>query len=519
MNAFLRRLGGLVLGVLGGFDRVRFRGSMRWLCKASGVMHFLSKISLLLKDFPEFARGRTEALREAVEGAALGQGRPVEYLAGSDIDKEARALAIAADDGIEQGLVAVLAVVEPCMTFRVRGNRQAGKLVLRSERGKCLHYYHYYRDARLGWLHTRLQSWFPFTIQVCLNGREWLSRQLDAAGLRYLRRDNCFAWVEDLARAQALADEQLRSDWPALLEGLARRSQPLHGHLLPLEVPYYWSVDESEWASDFLFRRQADLARWMPALVRHGLHVLGSADVLRFLGHKTPAHGGVNGHFAGEVVTDYKRRPEGVRIKHRAKKNWVKLYDKQGTVLRIETVLNSVEGMQSYRAKESEPDGPKAWRRLRKGVADLHRRAQISQQANERYAASLVEADEQTPLKDLAEPVCRPVTWRGRRVRALNPLSGDDARLLEAVARGEFLLNGFRNRDLRGLLFAGASNEAEARRQSAAVTRRLRLLRAHGLIQKVAKTHRYVVSKGGQQIITALLSARAANTAQLLQVA
>jgi len=94
-------------------------------------------------------------------------------------------------------------------------------------------------------------------------------------------------------------------------------------------------------------------------------------------------------------------------------------------------------------------------------------------------------------------------------VRALNPLAAEDAALLEAVRRHEFLLNGLRNRDLRRLWFGeGSVPAAERRRQSAAVTRKLRLLRGHGLIHKVPKTHRYLVSEAGRKAITALLAAR-----------
>jgi hypothetical protein len=519
MRSFLRRFGRFVSNMLHGFDRVRFRGSVRWLARPAGMMSFLWKLQVLLKDFPAFAKDATARLRPALEQAAKEQGRPLEYLASGDIAKEERAREIAERDGIREGLVAVFTSVEPCLTYRVHGVRATGKLALQLERGKCLHYYHYYLDRDLGLLHTRQQTWFPFTNFVWLNGREWLGRQMDRLGLKYERRANCFAWLEDAARAQALMDEQLRTNWTELLEGLARRSNPLHGQLFAMPLHYYWSVEASEWATDALFRSQQDLAKLMPALVRHGMVVLGSADVLRYLGHKLPAHGGVNGHFAGEVTTDFKRRPEGVRLKFQVDKNWIKLYDKQATVLRVETVLNDVEGMKAYRAKENDPDGPKDWRKLRKGVADLHRRAEISHKANERYAEALASVAEPTPLAELSTPVCRPVRWRGRRVRALNPLAEQDASLLQAVSRGEFLINGFRNRDIRPLLHGVAPNKREQRRQAAAVTRHLRLLRAHGLIQKVPKTHRYQLTEQGKKTISALLAARTSNIEELIKAA
>jgi hypothetical protein len=247
--------------------------------------------------------------------------------------------------------------------------------------------------------------------------------------------------------------------------------------------------------------------------------VLHSEDVLRFLGRKLPVTGQLPVNFAGEVVSRLKRRPEGVRVGHRLNRNWIKLYAKQGSVLRVETVINDASDFKVYRAKEGDDAGAKAWRQLRKGVADLHRRAEVSQKANARYLDSLATVAEPQPLGALAAQLCQPVSWQGRRVRALNPLAAGDVALFQAVSRGEFLVNGFRNRDLRGLLWGEAPTEKERRRQSAAVTRQLRLLRAHGVVQKVAKTHRYLVTEKGRTALTALEAARQADTAKLLQAA
>jgi hypothetical protein len=153
-------------------------------------------------------------------------------------------------------------------------------------------------------------------------------------------------------------------------------------------------------------------------------------------------------------------------------------------------------------------------------VADTHRRAQVCQAANERYLTALAAARTPTPLGELTRRVCQPRRWKGQRVRALNPLAAEDAALLGVVARGEFLLNGFRNRDLQRHLFGGAASDPQtARRRSGQVTRKLRLLRAHRLIRKVPRTHRYLLTRHGQQIITALLAARAADTAKLTDAA
>ena len=106
-------------------------------------------------------------------------------------------------------------------------------------------------------------------------------------------------------------------------------------------------------------------------------------------------------------------------------------------------------------------------------------------------------------------------------MRALNPLGEQDAALLLAVNGGEFTLAGFRNKDVRGLLYPASAKRtpSEQQRQSAAVTRLLRLLRGHGLIKKVNKTNRYLLTERGRHAIPALLAARQADTAKLTNAA
>jgi hypothetical protein len=128
--------------------------------------------------------------------------------------------------------------------------------------------------------------------------------------------------------------------------------------------------------------------------------------------------------------------------------------------------------------------------------------------------------EDTAPLGELTADVCRPVTWNGRRVRALHPWSPHDLDLLRAVGRAEFAVNGLRNADLcRALHGAPPQDNAARRRQSAAVTRLIRLLRAHGLVHKRPKSHRYMVSPKGHRIISALLAAHQANAETLSKLA
>lgn len=287
-------------------------------------------------------------------------------------------------------------------------------------------------------------------MHVCANGREWLCRQLQAAGIAFRRSDNCLTHVDDVPAAQELLSAQPWADWQGLLNGLLQRSCPALSELPGRDQPlsYDWSADETEWATDFMFRSSAALAEIYPSLIQHAMTTFSSREVMRFLGRtRLPANGGVYARFQGQVVSDLRERPEGLRIKHRMNHNSIKMYDKQGSVLRIETTINDARDLSVYRKKESDPQGDKTWQRLRKGVVDLPRRAEISQSANTRYGTALAEADAGTPLGKTADLIRRPVIRPTRRYRGLNPLSGPDADLAQLLLRGEFAISGFRNRN------------------------------------------------------------------------
>jgi len=519
MNDFVQRFGQFVIGILYGFDRLRFRGSKRQLCHVSGVMSWLGAMRILLKDYKLWARDTTVSLCKAIEGPAEEAGL-YRYLNSSQDSKEETALALAAEQRRTAGLIAVLGCVEPCQVVQVRGNPKTKLLELRVELAKCKHYYHYYLDPEYGLRYTRLQSWFPFTMHIGLNGRDWLAQQLDRAGIAYRKQDNCFPWIADFAAAQELADQQLTTAWPELLAGWARQDNPLEAGMFACPVPYYWSVETAEYATDIAFAQAADLARLYPRLVQHALSTLQSTDLLRFMGYRVRQDGRPGQELAGEVTTRIKELVEGICVKHHVLENLLKMYDKFALVLRLESLLRDLRHFKVYRTLENDPEGPLAYRRLRQGVADLHQRAEVSRKINDRYAASLATVEDKTPLGELAADLGKRRHSHGRAVRALNPLAAQDMALLEAVSRGEFMISGFRNRDIRGILYApAAAGSPAAKTQAAKVTRLLRLLRDHGLITKIAKTHRYQLTDKGRHALSALLAAHKANTKQLLQAA
>ncbi len=511
MHRFLQRHAQKVIGVLSGFDRLVFRGTLRRIAYTAGLKSLLWDKKILFKDFSGFAQALTARLKEATCREANLRERPIVYLPSSRISKEEEARQIAERDGIEQGLIAILSAVEPCRSFTVYRNRNEKKLEIRSRETKCLHFYHYAMDPFFGFLGARIQSWLPFSIQITVNGREWLSHALDRAGIAYHREGNCFPWIEDVEKAQKLLDHQLRVYLPRQLDRLARMLNPDHGRMFRGDgLSHYWSVHQSEWATDIMFNSPAALAEVYPGLIRYAMTSIGSGEVMRFLGGK------IGTVFQGEIVSDFKNRPVGVRVKHRVGANSVKTYDKAGSILRTETTINDAARLKVYRRKEGDPDGKPDWLPMRKGIADLHRRAEISQATNERYLDTLAAADSSQRVGDLLAKVSRRVKWKGRHARALRPSDPVDLELFQLLASGEFALHGLRNRDVQAVLYPElTSDPKEKRRRGARATRLIRLLRAHRLLKKVPRSHRYQITDRGKEIAAAVVASQEATVQQL----
>jgi hypothetical protein len=522
MTEFISKYAASIAGTLSGFDRLVFRGSLRKISYPFGMEGYLWANQVPLTAFGAHVNEISGRVKEAALRCVLQAGRPVQYLQSSKDNKEEIARSIASKDRITEGPVCALTSVEPCWSFDIYRNRETKKLDLVQRTRKCLYVYQYWQHPVLGWLNARIQTWFPFSIQICMNGRTWLARQMDRAGIGYQQQANCFPWVADWGQAQQLMNAQLQAKWPELLDGIAHLLNPIHEEIFQcFPLQYYWSTYQSEWATDIVFRRPEDLRRLYPLFVHHAMTSFRSPDVLRFLGKNLTASGEVPGRVTAEITSDLKRRQEGVRIKHRYNDNSIKLYDKAytplGSVLRAELTMANPEDFKVYRRPEGEPDAPLAWLRMRKGIADLHRRAEVSQKANQRYLDALASADDSATLLELVSPIEKPVTWNGKRVRALHPFDHQDRLLLEIIGRGEFTINGLRNKDLQTLLYTTKAKSAqEQRRRSSAISRKLRLLRAHHLIRKVPGSHRYHVTSHGHQIITTVMAASKATVNLLI---
>ena len=508
MKTFLSIHQNDIIGHLTFFDRMIFRGHLSGFYPTGAFARFLASQGILLKDFTWYVREVTGIIKNRVLRIADATGRPLQYLeramtAASGKSKEDLAREIAQRDGIKDGLICIFSTLETCSSFQPRGNRETKKLEIVRAVKKCLHYYFYLIDREFGFMHVRLQSWFPFQIQIYINGREWLARQMDRRGIAYQRYENSFLELGQQDQVQRLCQRFARRKWVRLLDAFARRVNPI----LPLIKKsgfggYWWVLEQAEIATDVMFRDRSRLQALLPQLFRHALTRFSADDVMRFLGKRL--HGG----FKGQLTTDGKRRPEGYRVKHRVKGNSIKVYDKW-SVLRVETTITWPRQFKVLRLV-NRPRGKPTWQwvPMGKGVANLHRYLQVGTQANRRYLEALAQVQQQGKAVRELDSLCQPISRDGVRFAKLQPLTRSQQALFRAVMCADHLIHGLRNRQIREALYGpdGHHDELHRRRACARVSRMLRTLRGHGIISRVRHANLYRVTPRGHRVMSAVLA-------------
>jgi len=495
METFVQKHQDKITGVLSCPDRVLFKGHLPF--NHPGAMEsFMHRLGLLFVDFKDFCRHQSKEIKRHAQRMAKRAGRPYEYK-NHFMRKEDYVREMAERDGVSEGLICVLATQESSTSFKLRYGEKRPHLAF--SKPKCLCLYFYFMDRQLGLMHVRLQTWFPFTIQVYVNGHSWLARKLDRYEVGYRAIDNAFASIEDPARAQRFADRFVKQKWPRILGAFAKRVNPLLKGLLD-GYSYYWVTDQFEYATDVMFEDSACLEGLYEKLLEHATRCFSAEDVLVFLGRK------LSGHFKGEVQNDHKKRRQGARVKHRMKENWIKMYDKFGCVLRIETVINCPREFRVRREGCRQGESVMGWFPMAKGVANLPRYQEVCLAANRRYVQALAVVDDPSEAFEELPTLAKRVRKAGKSYRGFNPLSLQDVGLFATVLRGEHHIMGFRNKDIRCRLFPGDGPRQLVRRNSARVSRLFRILHVHGLIAKIPRSRRWRVTQRGLKLMTAAIS-------------
>jgi len=509
MDIFLDLHRDAIQGTVEGFDRLIFKGYLTSMYPQGAFGRYLSKRGVWLKDAGEFFETETQRIKKHAELAAEEAGRQLIYLSSahthaSGRSKEAMARAIAEQEGITEGLVCIFSVLEACSSFAVVGNHRTHRLeVVRRDR-KCLHLYWYLLDPEFGWMHVRIQTWAPYSIQIYVNGREWMCQQLARQGVAFERSDNKIVWLSDFEACAQFTEKFNHLDWPDKLIRLVARVNPLLADIAQAGFGGYWlGVDQAEYATDILFRSQADLVRIHRDLMNAAIVGFGAEDVMRFLGRKP------HGNFTGEVVIDSKKRPEGCRIKFRIRRNSIKIYDHLN-VLRIETTLNNPAEFKILTSSENaEGKTVCRWSPMRKGVSNFWRYSQVGHGANARLINALAKAPLQGNATDALDRLCRSQRKAGQHIAAFNPVTPENVALFKALLSGEFALNGFRNGDLQHKLYPDRPADAtDVKRRTHRVCRLIAKLRGHGLIAKLQSSRLYRITQHGAAAMWAAIRFR-----------
>ena len=489
-------------GKLETFDRMIINGYLLNLQSHRHFLYYLIQNNVKLKDFDKFASEQTEELCKHIDSYIKENNAENIYLNSGKIDKNEIVMNILQDNPNKKGLITTLSSVELCNTMTVKPNSETKKLEVTSRPTKCKHYYFYFNDEEFGLMFLKIQTWFPYNVQIYLNGREYLSKLLDKNNIKYEMYNNSFSYIEDFEKSQKLADSILNKKISDSFDGMVEK---INIHLPKIRNifnhSYYWCIDQCEFATDINFKSREDLSLFYKTLVETTYFTFSSEDIYSFFGRNVSK---IQNFKKGEIVSDLRRRYQGYRIKFKINNNQIKMYDK-GNNLRIEVTINNPKDFKVLKTKENDETGEiietKEWVPMGKSISNLYRYVEISKSITKRYIDALpnINTDE-VPLKEM-EKISSRKKLNNRTYSAFNILNKDTLNLFYEISKGEYLINGFSNKMIRKNIYSNSENKFIINK----TTRTLSKLKAHGIIKKVPRKNKYYLTTNGRNIISSIL--------------
>ena len=481
MDTLLNRFSSSVKGIISGFDRIVFKGMLRPIMFAAGMQGFLISRNILNKDFKTHAIAQSQVIVANAETLSKKEtGQPITYLPSSNERKETIARNRQKELGTRKGLIEVWSCVEACWTYRSAFNPEANYPILKQEQTRCKHLYFYFDDPVYGFMSVRLQTWAPYEIQIALNGREWLRRSLDSAGHEYIINGNKFLHIDDYELAQKYLDTQLTADFETILKSFLPTVFPVMNEVVP-GMSYYWTLWQSELAKDYIFQDPKTVQSLMNDFLRHALATGCGERVLHYFGAPVKANGQPHPNSNPEIISRSKIWYDGLRIRHWNGKNSLKMYNEHN-VLRYEMTMNDPSKYKIYRhAENQDTSEPKKLMNIRKGIADITARANVSFQAISRFTEHMASVKESASLEKLLASTSNPIKNDGKRQRALD-VFGKDLPFLRAIADPFFDVQYITNKELQNKLKSSAwAKNMTGKQLSGKISRHLFLLRKHGI--------------------------------------
>jgi len=470
-------------GVLHCFDRLILTGTLPGLCYAEGMTAYLRAKNIRIFDYPRFAEPLRDRIRANAEQIETEHGLTIEFIRKNNFRKEERIKRIIDARGDHPGLVHIFSAMESCPSYKPWHDKASGKTFLRYADGKCLHYYFYLIDKDLGLCYVRVPTWCPFRLQVYCNGHSILARRLDKEGVGYTMAENAFFTVEDLGQANRYADQITGERLHHVLDRLARRFCPA---VDIFSVSYHWSIMQAEYSTDILFRRQGDLQSFYPFLLETIIHSVKPENIATFLGQK------LHPRYLGEMGNSFQVRMEGSRVKHTMGPVSVKVYDKRGCILRIETTVNDVSFFKAFRAVQHRDGiGEVKWTKMKKNIYSLTPLRDVLSSSNQRYLEFLSQIDTPEAGAKSLEKITESRMDHDHSYKGFNPFRSDDAALFRLLLRGEWSIYGVTSYALRKLF---------PDKSPGYITRMMKRFRVHGFLRKVPHCYRYYLTDFGRSV-------------------
>jgi len=519
MDTLLHRLKDKINGVIEGFDRIVFKGTLKPICFAAGMQIFLNGRGLLNKDYKDWVQeGSAAIIRDIGEYTKNQIGTEINYLPTYRVRKEAEAHKQQEKLQINSGLIGTWSCLESCGSFKAVYNAKAGYPQITFNQTRCKHLYMYFDHPAFGFMSIRIQTWAPYDIQIAMNGREWLRRLLDEAGVEYYRVGNKFFHIEDYEKAQQLMNTQLDTRWVETLSGFLPIVFPSMETLLGEKMNYTWTLWQSEWARDYIFSEPDVLTSYMGQLLRHAFITGTGERILRYMGHPVRENGQPHPTAKPEVTTRLNSFYDGGRIRHWVGKNSLKFYNEQN-ILRFEFTMNDPSKFKIHRTVEGSGSDEKKFLPMRLGIADIVPRTKICSSRINNITEQMATLENDITVGELISKVSNPITNGGKRYRGLD-VTGKDLPLLRCIADPKYSVDAITNKDLQLLLSKTAwANRLTGRGLSGRISRHLRLMREHGLIKKMPKQHKYLLTAKGRALTTALCECLGAKVSDLAKLA
>ena len=483
MGSFIAKYSNKILGVLHCYDRIIITGTLPELSNARSMTSYMYGHDIRIFDYPKFAEQFRDQLRANAEKIAKENGIEIEFIAKSKTRKEKIISEKIEQRGKQPGLVHILSAMEGCSTYKPWHDKASGKTYLRGNTSKCLTYYFYFIDPVLGLCYVRVPTWLPFRLQIYFNGHNWLATKLKEASLDYTMFDNAFGSISDWNKANELSRQLKIEELHERLNYFASLYCPVYKEFKQL---YHWSVIQCEYSTDIVFKKMEYLQAIYSKLVQTAIHTVKPDNIVTFLGKK------LNPLYQGEIGTHYHLRIEGTTLRHIMGCVSIKMYDKFGFILRIETTTNDLSFFRHYRevrhrdGTHTEKDAP-----MKKNIYSLDPLQTIMQASNRRYLEFISAIDDDIVGKEKLKKVTEKVTEKDRNYRGFNFFDKDDESILQVIARGEFNIYGFRAKDIKRFV----------NKSSSQVSRILMRLHSHGLIKKLKNSYKYYVTKLGKEVI------------------